>query len=363
MSRVRNISFVVAFVLVLLAPSVASLCHWNPMGRLDEKRVLAPKPTERLWPWGKLARVPAFTQAWEKYFNDNFGLRKLLLGSYRLAVFCLLRTSPNPAVVVGKSDGERRWLYFDASKMPDGVGFESILGRIPYTPAQLAAMAAQLRRVTDLVRSRGIGLAIVVCPDKQTMYPEYLPRDKVPPPGAISRLDQFWAMAARLDGVPLVDMRIPLKVEKPSMQLYYPSDTHWNYRAGALAYKAIGDLLATQDPEWRSLPTEKLQWQLGPPHEEDLILLMGVPPIGVDRNWLPLLPTLADGRRPKRGKVVVVGDSFSDGITPYLEVQFASVKHIPGALHILAHVTPVLLDAEKPDVVIIESVERYWTSN
>jgi alginate O-acetyltransferase complex protein AlgJ len=360
---VHNISLVSAFALVLLAPSVASLCHWNPMGGLDEKRALAPRPTERPWPWGKLAQLPTLTQAWEKYFNDNFGLRKLLLGTPRAALYYLLHRSPNPAVVVGKSDGQRRWLYFDASKGNDGVGLESILGRSPYSAAQLAEMAAQLRRVTELVRSRGIGLAIAVCPDKQTLYPEYLPQDKVPPPGAISRLDQFWAMAANLQGVPLIDMRIPLKAAKANMQLYYPGDTHWNLRAGVLGYRAIAELLATQNPAWEVLPTERLPWQLGPPHVGDLILLMGVPSIGGDEDWLAFLPAIIDKARPRRGKVLAVGDSFLEFVKPFLEIEFESVKHKRAALRVLTQVTPALLDAEKPDVLVIVSVERYWTWN
>ena len=44
--------------------------------------------------------MPALALAWEKYFNDNFGLRKLLIGSYRMAALYVLGTSPNPAVVV-----------------------------------------------------------------------------------------------------------------------------------------------------------------------------------------------------------------------------------------------------------------------
>jgi hypothetical protein len=52
-------------------------------------------------------------QEWEKYFGDHFGLRKLLVGSYRLATFKLLHMSPSAAVVIGQSDGERRWLYLD----------------------------------------------------------------------------------------------------------------------------------------------------------------------------------------------------------------------------------------------------------
>jgi hypothetical protein len=51
------------------------------MGGLDEKRALAPKPQGPFWSRDMLARAPAMAQAWEKYYGDNFGLRKLLLGT------------------------------------------------------------------------------------------------------------------------------------------------------------------------------------------------------------------------------------------------------------------------------------------
>jgi alginate O-acetyltransferase complex protein AlgJ len=361
MTRSRNIALVLAFVAVLVAPTVATIVRWNPMGGIDEKRTLATLPKDSLWSRGSLARVPAIAQAWEKYHGDHFGLRKLLIGSYRLAAFHVLHSSANPAVVVGKSDGERRWLYFDAGVTGDGVGLESVLGKKPYTPAQLVGIAQQLRQITELVRSKGAKLVIAVCPDKQAIYPEYLPADKRPRPGTVSRLDQFWGMAASLDGIPLVDLRIPLRGAKAQDQLYYPSDTHWNWRAGILAYQAIGKALEAQDPARGVLVVDRASWSLGPPRVGDLTALMGVPALGGDRDWLPGFADIAASAGPKRGKLLVLGDSFFELVQPFLAMQFETVKKTYLTRTIRTHISNALLNAEKPDVVIIQSLERYWT--
>ncbi len=362
MVRARNISLVLCFAAMLVAPTVATLFNWNPFGAIDEKRVLAKKPEFKLWSRDTLAKAPAIAQAWEKYFGENFGLRKLLIGSYRLATFHLLRTSPNPAVVVGQSDGERRWLYLDAAVTGDGIGLESVLGKKPYVPAQLGVIAEQLRQVASLLRAKGIKLIVAVCPDKQTLYPEYLPRALRPAPGSVSRLDQFWAMAATLDSVPLVDLRDPLKQSKSKEQLYYPSDTHWNWRGGVLAYQAIARVLEAQDPSRTVLPVDRIQWLLGPPRVGDLSMLMGLPGIGGDLDWLPSPTSLAAMAGPKRGRLLVIADSFFDFVQPFFDLQFEHITKLA-----LSHeartavLVPGFLDIEKPDVVIIQSVERYWT--
>lgn len=359
MRRTRNIALVVVFLGVLCAPTVASLLGWNPLSAIDEKRALAKKPD---WSGFGLRQVPAVAQAWEKYFNESFGLRKLLIGSYRLGMFHLLGVSPNPAVVAGRSDGERRWLYFDATATGDGIGLDSILGRRPYTLEQLGAIAGQLRQVTAAVRATGATLVIAIAPDKQTIYPEYLPLAKRPKPGVASRLDQFWAMAKALPDVPLVDLRAPLLPVRATEQLFYPSDTHWNLRAGFLAYQAIARAIAAQDATRIGPPIADVSWQLGPPRVGDLTILMGLPAVGGDREYLPAKASMAAADRPKRGKLLLIADSFFDLVAPFLEGEFAQVsKQYVTRGTLQAILAPGLLEREKPDVVILESVERYWT--
>jgi alginate O-acetyltransferase complex protein AlgJ len=357
MKRAANIALALAFIAVLLAPTVASLLHIEPFKTLDEKRTLAEPPKESIWSRSGLSHASAIAQGWEKYFNDHLGLRKLMIGSYRLLGYKLAGVSPNPSVVPGRSDGKQRWLYFDAGAIHDGIGFESSLGQRPYTPAELQRVAGQLAGINNLVRGTGARLAIAICPDKHTMYPEYLPARLRPAPGAVSRLDQFWDMGRHLTDLPLIDMRPVLKQAKGSVQLYYPSDTHWTWQAGHLAYQKIAETLTAQDPTRPITPVKDLRWTLGPPRVGDLVLLMGIPAFGGDADWLPEIVNVPT----KYGKLLVIGDSFSEYIRPLLAAHFDQVKFISASAIIRTLVKPQLLEAEKPDVVLIVSVERYWT--
>jgi len=194
------------------------------------------------------------------------------------------------------------------------------------------------------------------------MYPEYLPADKRPAPGTLSRLDQFWAMAASLDGVPIVDLRIPLMQAKPHQQLYFPSDTHWNSQAAWLAYQAIAHALATQDPSRSVLPVAEMRWEHKSARIGDLTVLMGLPAIGRDHDWVPDYGKLGAAAGPRRGKLLAITDSYFVFDQPFFELQFETVDRryvTRGVRDIL--LTPGLLDTAKPDVVILQTLERYWT--
>ena len=366
MSRLTNIILVVFFAGLLLAPTVASLCGFNPMGKLDERRALAAKP--RSCPtWreclSSTSSVAALAQAWDKYYTDHFGLRKLLIGTYRLALFHVLRTSPNPAVVVGRSNGGQRWLFYDGTIANDGIGFESLLGKKPYTDQELALISRNLTRWTELAQRNGVKLLILPIPDKQSIYPENLPRRLQPTAGSRSRLDQFWTMAEKLKGVPLIDIRSALRTAKQTKQVYYATDNHWNEQGALIAYQLLMDALRLQDNGRGALPRDAIRWMPPMPGISDNLLVSGLPvPVG---EWpvIPILPTSQPPDGSRRGKLLVLSDSFFEGIQPYFEYEFAVVKiRRTGRSAQQDLITQGLLDAEKPDALLLEAVERYWTS-
>ncbi|HEX7598085.1 MAG TPA: hypothetical protein VF518_07705, partial [Polyangia bacterium] len=263
-------------------------------------------------------------------------------------------------VVVGESDGVTRWLYFNAGVIGDGVGFESMLGKRPYSPPELAAIARNVKALTALANKNQLKFLIAVCPDKQTVHSEYLPKSMRPAPGTLSRLDQFWAMARGLDGVPLVDLRPPLRAAKATFPVYFPTDTHWNQRGAFIAYETIAQALQLQDPSREPIPAESVQWKPSEPLICDLTKMLGVPSSVAVPYLLPVVPSQLPIKR--QGKLLILGDSFSNFLLPHFERQFATVKKIHGVWPAgVFSITQEMLNAEKPDVVILESLERYWT--
>ena len=360
--RFCNKLLVFAFLALLACPSIASLCHLRPMDRFDEKRALAKAPQLSGVKWSDTQSVVTFTRDWETYYGDNFGLRKLLIGSYRLASLHLFRISLNPAVVVGESDGGVRWLYFDASAAGNGMGLDGFLGKVPYGQAELAAIGANLSRLAKLFADNHTQFLVVVVPDKQTICPEHLPKSLRPRPGTRSRSDQVSEVAERVLGPAYLDLRQAMLQAKSEGILYYPQDTHWNHKAGLLAYQKLMQALQVQDPTRTPMPKEAFRWDRNPILLGDLIDLAGLPSFSREPLLVPVLTSaIPPGHR--HGKLLIYYDSyFREFVKPYLEVEFERVRIVYGGFKASAVIlTQAELDVEKPDVVIIEAAERFWT--
>jgi hypothetical protein len=121
--------------------------------------------------------------------------------------------------------------------------------------------------------------------------------------------------------------------------------------------------LAAQDPTRLALPVEHLRWFEAPPLVGDLTKLMGLPAIGGDPVPVPDVSSIAAHAPPRRGKLLLIADSFFGGLLPYFEMQFEKVKHVHRETSAVRGVLvePSRSTAERFDVVILESVERYWT--
>jgi hypothetical protein len=358
MARSFNTPLVLAFGLTCLAPIVGSLADWSPMGGLDENRALAPKP-EGLKDGLGLTHIAHQSELW---WNDHFGFRKLLIGSYRFLSFHLLKMSPNDHVVVGTSEGNHRWLYLDPST-PLEIGFDSLLGKKPYSQADLMAIANNLRRVTALAKKNGVKLALAICPDKQTLYSEHLPYRLRPPPGAKSRLDQFLELSLTLPDVPVVDVRGALRRAKAQTPLYFLTDTHWNRRGAAIGYTAVALALQAQDPALVPVSLASVRWLPGAPFVGDLAKSLGLPTVATESDWTADF-SQTEAAPAAHGKLLVLGDSFFHNMKPCFDRQFRQVTFVNGGRAAQSELlTQAMLDQEKPDAVLIEAVERYWTAN
>ena len=265
-------------------------------------------------------------------------------------------------MVVGRASGGRRWLFYDGTIANDGIGFESLLGKRPYTDQELALIARNLTRWTELAQRNGVKLLILPVPDKQTIYPENLPRRLQPAAGSRSRLDQFWTMAEKLKGVPLVDIRSALRTAKQTKQVYYTTDNHWNEQGALIAYEMLMDALRLQDNGRGALPRDTIRWTQPSPAISDNLLVSGLPNCYGEWPVAPILPTIQPPDGSRRGKLLVLSDSFFEHIQPYFEYEFAVVKILRrGRSAQQDLITQGLLDAEKPEALLLEASERYWT--
>jgi hypothetical protein len=87
---------------------------------------------------------------------------------------------------------------------------------------------------------------------------------------------------------------------------------------------------------------------------------LGLPWYPRESALAPILPKEPSGGR--RGKVLVLHDSFFIPMRPFFEFEFQGVTMIRGTYNAREiALTQEMLTAEKPDVVVVEAVERVWT--
>lgn len=216
-----------------------------------EHRVAAPKPGLP----SSGVELYKFPGAYEAYFKDSFGLRDTLLRWHSLQSLALFDTSPTTQVLLGRQG----WYFYTGNS-----SVEVWRGLLPFRESDLVAWKTGLEARRDWLREQGIEYLFVIAPNKETVYPDFMPEslEKLGP----TRLEQFADYMAQHSDLDFLDLRGPFaearKQDQPHEHLYLEEGTHWNARGALVAYHAILEHLARRTPELAPLPDA--QWQRVP---------------------------------------------------------------------------------------------------
>jgi hypothetical protein len=244
--RVFDLWIAGCFVAALMAPTVDFFVR--PAAARDvrrENRVAAPLPKAP----GSLAELDTFSRRFEAWFQDHFGLRDRLLRAHQSFLLFVAGAPPAPTMVVGREG----WLFFGAE---DGVPVWR--GLLPRSPAQLAAFQRSVEARRDWLRARGIEYVFAIAPNKEVIYPEFMPEQftRIGP----TRLDQVEGWMREHSDVRFVDLRAALVAEKAHDSagdyVYFPLGSHWTARGSFAGCNALLEVLHAIVPSARALPRE-----------------------------------------------------------------------------------------------------------
>jgi alginate O-acetyltransferase complex protein AlgJ len=297
------------------------------------------------------------------FFRDHFGFRNALIRAVALGKYHGLGPEVNGRIIVGK-DG---WLFYSKDEK-----FLADRGLDPFSESDLDAWQELLEKRTKWFADRGIVFLVVIPPDKQTIYPEYLP-DEFAGSHRPSRLNQLIdRLKQRHSPVRIVDLRPALLEAKKHAQVYFKTDSHWNddgiYPAYVALLKAIGEAL----PKYKLSPqplsnfaartirkTGDLAQQLDlyfEYHEETKELirrdLLDDPDAFADYPKIPF----TDGPDPSGPRLLTYNDSFTGPLIQFLAPNFSHAVYFWNPITEIIDPGPV--KEAKPDVVIHEFVER-----
>lgn len=290
-----------------------------------------------------------------KLFFDNIS-PKLVDESYMAPV------TLNSAVLLGRFN----WLYYSYGK-----SFDYYKGTNLPSQSELKEYSDALSVLNLACELRGKKLCVLILPNKEAVYPEYLPT--IPVSSDTKRMDVIASYLAENTTVNFVYPINDLKTMSVFYTTYRAYDTHWNQMGAFIGmqsmYKALG--LETTDP--RYLDVTEI-----PVLDGDLVLLAGYSydrydeetesdvdyiinyhlstPVkdetGGDYIQLPVYRT-SSSYAPYDKKFVMIGDSYRTRMIPYLKRDFSST--------VLAHrdnVDEVAADLIDADYIILSAVER-----
>lgn len=317
-----------------------------------------------------------FTSEVDRYYRDHFGLREFFIYRYHREMMKRFGVPGVTNVVVGKEG----WFFFAGEET-----IEDFMGRKRMTPSQLDTLSRRIKTHQESLEKKGIYYLQVVVPNKQSIYPEYLP-DYYQQEKKETRLDQVTAYLNKKEITGFLDLRSVLIAKKGGKRLYDKTDTHWNYLGTIHAYNEIIRYVQKDFPEQKFFHHFKVgnKWKKNP--AGDLALLSGykdslweMRPIAVSgisaveqkidpaiRSILSLdrLQLFSTRKPGAKLRVIVLHDSFMNPMKQFLSENFAEVlyawKYFNSETIDSVNWEAFLkvVDLFQPDIVIDEVVER-----
>jgi alginate O-acetyltransferase complex protein AlgJ len=354
---------IAAFFVAIFLPVIGLVWKLDPTPPPIEKRELTPLPL-----LASYASAPQrFPAQFDAYYADHFGFRSWLIRAHTRVRVQWLGVSLSPQVVLGTNG----YLFYTGDRELDYYR-----GVEPFTEEELARCRRVLEERQAWLTARGAHLLVIVAPNKETIYPEYMPT-RLRPVRSESRLDQFLAYFGTRSTVPVLDLRPALRQGKKQHPVYTPTDTHWDEFGAFIASQAVIDHLLAWYPRLGDLPEPEYEVREQTVPGIDLAEMLGMEDVLTDRRYevvsstprlwqavdpAPLLGLRDWGvtppivtERPGAGlpRAVVFCDSFINRLFPFLSDSFGRVAYLREYEFDLA-----ALDHEKPDLVILELAER-----
>lgn len=334
-----------------------------------ENRKLSQIPVLRL----DIKGFSSFPKQFESYFNDQFGFREAFIHIHNYVKAAILNISPVAGVIMGKNN----WLFLKTEPY----------GEEKPSSAQLEAMQLHLETKRDWLAQRGIQYIFIPAPNKQSIYPEYLPESRNTKKQD-SQLDDLISYLQNNSTFTILDVRPQLINGKNDSPVYYQTDHHWNDKGAFIAYQRMVDFLHQWFPEMTPLSLQQMDTSSQISGGMSLANMMGLsdvfpetfiklkvtrpcsqksPYIAMQSEWnekarsnleeewyrmrIPLQTICSSANR----RALIFRDSFFDMVSPFFSEHFHKAVYIWTRFDY--SILPDLIKQVQPDVVIEECVE------
>jgi SGNH hydrolase-like domain, acetyltransferase AlgX len=354
-----RIVLLIGFITLISTPFYLLLLGLNVDKDNSEFRTKAESPKWNIFEW------ESYLKKYNTYFEDQFGLRSQYIKLYANYKTKLWKSSPVPEkVLIGKSG----WLY----TVEDSL-MEEFRGIKKFKAAQLEEIYQNLQYRKERLLKMGIQYYILIAPNKQTIYPEYIQKKYT-----IVDKNTRWKQTKQYllsKGINyIIDPTEALVKETKNSQPYYKTDLHWSNMGAFIASQLLleqihkdiptmhshlasdynitpiaftkGDLarminaynIPDKDYKFSSPALDKLQYFPGPAYPSYV-------------SSQPTILTISgDTTKPK---TLMFRDSFGNGMIQFISQESST------AIYVWTHVFDwAIIEQEKPTIVIHEISEK-----
>ncbi len=268
--------------------------------------------------------------------------------------------------------GNNGWLFYKAKTDSNPIGdFE---GTNNFSKEEIDKAIEGVQAIDSYCNERDIKYSILVVPNKERVYPEYMPDEYKY--AKESRTDQLAEQMADL-GYNVINCKEALLEEKKNKQLYYSYDTHWNQNGANIGLNLmLNSMGLTLVPESELSSKKELLKKTGYHYcgQDDLAQMIGLRDI-VFKDELeyeidnyPSIDLKKFETEQEAGNVsyfynsdaiykskfLLIGDSFRTALVPGACYYFSDVY----VIHV-NYCKKDIIDEISPDYLAFQYVERY----
>ena len=307
-----------------------------------------------------------YPKNYEKYFNDYLPFRNELVKLKNLSDIFIFDNTLLNSILIGKY----KWLFFKWENLIEKyIGIE----KYDFTENQLEMAKNNLIHFRDELIKKNIDFILMVCPEKQSIYSEYMP-DYIKRKSVKNDTDIFVEYIKNNSDIKVVYPKEELLKYKDKYQLYYKYDSHWNSLG---AYIGYFELMKSFNIYVDNIDNLNIKGFIGNKSEElgiyqynDLAYALSLNKLkyynddktyiisnyitkNYDTNYfIPYKKYFFYSKLDKnKNKILILGDSFYFNMQDYIATEFKQSEYIDNR-----YVSPIV--EYGVNIIVFETVER-----
>ena len=347
-NKTVNIIIIIVFLLIIFLPQ---LLFWifgnNEEVSNTENRVLKSKPKF------ELSNIVDYPKQFDDYYNDHLPFRDNLRKYWSLINYKLFNTSIDSSVIIGK-DG---WLFYRGDNT-----IEKLTASQKYTEDEKENILNTLKNNINKFKEQNIKTYVMIAPDKENIYSEKLPKSIKKAENTAT--EELISYVEKNSNINVVYPKENLLNVKDKYQLYRKYDTHWNTIGALIGTVSIQKEINNNfDYDVNNIEFEKideidkrdlstfinLQDEL---FENKINIKNFYDNIEYKENKTDVYEEYISNSQNNQ-TVMFIGDSFRTNMKPTFSKLYKRVVYLHRDKY-----TYDLIEKIKPDIVVIEAVER-----